>query len=123
VVFPTKPCVLLPVRNRAHSPEAQYSVPAGDAPVSDEDRAKVLDNWDQVWRDVAGTATGFGFQESAVPLFSVPEEERQRRLEEVWQIGACFSTPCPVALISYSGGGFRFMFGAFCDVATDENAK
>ena len=38
---------------------------------------------------------------------SVSEEERQRIFEEAWQ----------------HGGGFRFMFGTFGDIATDEDAN
>ena len=49
----------------------------------------------------------FGFEESAVPAMSVSEEERQRVFQENWDIG----------------GGFRFMFGTFCDIATDPEAN
>lgn len=49
----------------------------------------------------------FGFEESTVPAMSVSEEERRRVYEKAWEYG----------------GGFRFMFETFCDIATDEEAN
>ena len=49
----------------------------------------------------------FGFEESTVPAMSVSEEERQRVFEKAWEYG----------------GGFRFMFETFGDIATDEEAN
>ena len=64
-------------------------------------------NYNQVWDDVRGSVVAFGFPESAVEAMSVSEEERQRVFEEAWQ----------------KGGGFRYMFGTFCDIATDREAN
>lgn len=48
-----------------------------------------------------------GFVESQIETFSVTEEERERIFEEAWQ----------------EGGGFRFMFETFCDIATNPDAN
>ena len=48
-----------------------------------------------------------GFEESTIETFSVSAEERERIFEEAWN----------------KGGGFRFMFETFCDIATDEAAN
>jgi cyclohexanone monooxygenase len=48
-----------------------------------------------------------GFVESERETFSVSAEERERIFEAAWQ----------------NGGGFRFMFETFCDIATDEAAN
>ena len=42
-----------------------------------------------------------------MPAMSVSEEERRRVFQENWDIG----------------NGFRFMFGTFCDIVTDEDAN
>ena len=50
----------------------------------------------------------FGFEESRVgPGTSVSKEEQERIFEEAWNLGS----------------GFRFMFGAFSDIATDFEAN
>ncbi|ALV39791.1 cyclohexanone monooxygenase [Pseudarthrobacter sulfonivorans] len=85
----------------------QYSVPVGKRPVSEQDLAEVKANWDGIWNQVKGSALAFGFEESTTPVMSVSEEERNRIYEEAWQ----------------KGGGFRFMFGTFGDIATDEEAN
>jgi cyclohexanone monooxygenase len=48
-----------------------------------------------------------GFKESTIPAMSVSEAERQRVFQENWDIG----------------GGFRYMFGTFSDIATDPDAN
>ena len=48
-----------------------------------------------------------GFVESERETFSVSAQERERIFEQAWQ----------------NGGGFRFMFETFCDIATDEAAN
>ena len=48
-----------------------------------------------------------GFKESTVECFSVSDEERERIFQQAWD----------------EGGGFQFMFGTFCDIATDEAAN
>ena len=85
----------------------QYSVPVGKRPVTTQQIDAVKADYDQIWAQVKGSAVAFGFEESTVPAMSVSEEERRRVFEEAWQ----------------HGGGFRFMFGTFGDIATDEEAN
>lgn len=85
----------------------QYSVPVGKRPVTEAERAEVKRNFDEIWDQAKSSSVAFGFEESTVPAMSVSEEERNRVYEEAWQ----------------RGGGFRFMFGTFGDIATDEQAN
>jgi cation diffusion facilitator CzcD-associated flavoprotein CzcO len=64
-------------------------------------------NYDRIWEDAFESAVAFGFTESTVPAMSVTEAEREAVFEEAWRLG----------------GGFRFMFGTFCDIATDPDAN
>lgn len=86
---------------------AQYSVPAGDGPMSDEFLQGIKENYEEIWRTEKNTLTAFGAKESDVPAMSVSAEERERVFEDAWQ----------------EGGGFRFMFGTFSDIITDEAAN
>src|SRR5699024_569289 len=85
----------------------QYSVPSGRHPVSPEEIAEVKANYPQIWDQVRNSVVAFGFEESAGEAMSVSEKERQRVFEENWRLG----------------NGFRFMFGTFCDIATDPAAN
>lgn len=85
----------------------QYSVPVGKRPVTTEQIDAVKADYNAIWDQVKGSGVAFGFEESTVPAMSVSEEERRRVYEEAWQYG----------------GGFRFMFGTFGDLATDEEAN
>jgi len=85
----------------------QYSVPAGNGPLAGEVVEALKANYDKIWDDLRSSSVAFGFKESSVPAMSVSEEERRKVFQESWDIG----------------GGFRFMFGTFCDVATDPDAN
>jgi cyclohexanone monooxygenase len=85
----------------------QYSVPVGNRPVTTTQIDAVKADYDQIWAQVKRSAVAFGFEESTVPAMSVSEEDRRRVFEEAW----------------LHGGGFRFMFGTFGDIATDEEAN
>lgn len=85
----------------------QYNVPVGKRPQSAEEIAEIKKNYDAIWDQVFNSAVGFGFVESTIPAMSVSEEERDRIFQEAWD----------------EGGGFRFMFGTFSDIATDEAAN
>jgi cyclohexanone monooxygenase len=85
----------------------QYSVPAGDRAMSPHEVSAIKRDYDSIWDQVRNSVVAFGFEESTVPAMSVSEEERQRVFQENWDIG----------------GGFRFMFGTFCDIATDPAAN
>lgn len=86
----------------------QYSVPSAQAPVDEEHRQHVIENYDELWREAKDeTLFAFGFKEVSRPTFSVTEEERKAIYEKAWR----------------KGGGFRFMFETFGDISTDEDAN
>ncbi|KAF2653647.1 FAD/NAD(P)-binding domain-containing protein [Lophiostoma macrostomum CBS 122681] len=85
----------------------QYSVPAGNRPVSPEYRKWVNENYDDIWDQAFKSATAFGFVESTRPTMSVSSEERERIFQELWD----------------RGNGFHFMFGGFGDITTSEEAN
>ncbi len=86
---------------------AQYNVPIGNHPQSAEEIAEIKSNYDAIWEQVRNSALAFGFEESTIPAMSVSAGERERVFQEAWDIG----------------GGFRFMFGTFSDITTDEAAN
>lgn len=85
----------------------QYSVPVGDGPVTPEYVASVRRNYDQIWAQLKKSVVAFGFEESTVPAMSVSPAQRQAVFEKAWA----------------TGGGFRFMFETFGDIATNEQAN
>ncbi|QCP07263.1 NAD(P)/FAD-dependent oxidoreductase [Micrococcus luteus] len=85
----------------------QYSVPVGRREVTDEEKARIKANYDEIWEQVKNSSVAFGFEESSTPAMSVSAEERERVYEKAWN----------------EGGGFKFMFGTFSDIATDEEAN
>ena len=86
---------------------AQYCVPSGQGPQTAEEIADIKSRYGEIWSQVRNSAVAFGFQESAVPAMSVSEEEREKVFQEAWD----------------AGGGFRFMFGTFSDIAVDRAAN
>ena len=86
---------------------AQYSVPSGFRKVDKAYLDDVRGRYDEIWDQVRQSVVAFGFQESDVPAMSVSPEERERVFQKLWD----------------QGNGFRFMFGGFCDIATDEEAN
>lgn len=86
---------------------AQYTVPIGNVPMSNEDIKNIKDNYDKIWDGVWNSALGFGLNESTRPTFSVTPEERKAIFEKAWN----------------TGGGFRFMFETFGDIATNMDAN
>jgi cyclohexanone monooxygenase len=85
----------------------QYSVPAGNRELSAAELQSHRDDFDANWNQVHNSSVAMGFVESERETFSVSAEERERIFEQAWQ----------------NGGGFRFMFETFCDIATDEAAN
>ncbi|MDO8177856.1 MAG: NAD(P)/FAD-dependent oxidoreductase [Undibacterium sp.] len=85
----------------------QYSVPVGNGPVSHEYVSEIKKNYDQIWDQVKASMVAFGFAESTLPAMSVSEVERQAIFQKAWE----------------NGGGFRFMFETFSDIAVDEQAN
>lgn len=86
---------------------AQYVVPIANWKEDEEIINRYKARYDEIWKQIKSSAVAFGFEESETPCMSVSEEERRQILEENWQ----------------AGGGFRFMFATFSDVATDEAAN
>ena len=85
----------------------QYSVPAGNRPLTEaelqEHSEKFHEKWDQVWN----SGLAMGFVESVAETFAIPAGEREQVYEWAWN----------------EGGGFRFMFETFGDIATDPAAN
>ena len=84
----------------------QYSVPAGNRKLSPEQIQAYRDNFDATWDQVRNSSVAMGFKESTIGTFEVSPEERERIYQRAWD----------------EGGGFRFMFETFNDIATDEEA-
>jgi cyclohexanone monooxygenase len=86
---------------------AQYVLPAAYRPVSAEERTLVNERYEQIWHDVFASSVGFGFPEPNRPTLSVSPEDRETIFQDLWD----------------QGSGFRFLFGGFSDLATDEAAN
>lgn len=85
----------------------QFTVPAGNRPITAEEAAAIRRDYDKIWAQARGSMLAAGFQESTVSALSVSDAEREAIFEQAWQ----------------QGGGFRFMFGTFSDLAVDERAN
>ncbi|MBN9798640.1 flavin-containing monooxygenase [Pseudonocardia alni] len=85
----------------------QYNVPSGNRPVTQDEVDRTKEHFPEIWDQVRGSVVAFGFEESAVEAMSVSAQERERVFQENWD----------------AGNGFRFMFGTFCDIATDPDAN
>lgn len=86
----------------------QYTVPAGNGPTSEEYEQSIRENYDEIWDDVWNSNLGFGLKEEAsLSAHDVSDEERKAIFQKAWD----------------TGGGFRFMFETFCDIAIDERAN
>lgn len=85
----------------------QYSVPAGNRQLTDAELRSQQENFDANWKQVRESSVAMGFVESDVPTFSVTAEEREAVFQRAWD----------------EGGGFRFMFETFGDLATDADAN
>ncbi|MHA6130795.1 flavin-containing monooxygenase [Pseudomonas fluorescens group sp. PF-1] len=86
---------------------AQYTVPVGNGPVGREYVEQIKKNYDEIWKEVRSSRLAFGFEESNIPTMSVSPEQRKQIFQHAWD----------------TGGGFRFMFQTFNDIATDEQAN
>ena len=85
----------------------QYSVPVGNGPVPPDEIAAIKKNYDRIWDDVRSSIVAFGFKESNVPATGLSQSERDAVFEKAWR----------------KGGGFRFMFETFSDIATSLEAN
>ncbi|EHY57983.1 Phenazine N-monooxygenase PhzNO1 [Exophiala dermatitidis] len=86
---------------------AQFVLPASLRTVSDVERQTINDNYDRIWRQVFTSLSGMGFPEPARTVASVSPEDREAIFQDLW----------------IQGSGFRFLFGGFSDLVTDEKAN
>ncbi|WP_205841497.1 MULTISPECIES: flavin-containing monooxygenase [Mycolicibacterium] len=86
---------------------AQYTVPVGNGPVSKDYVADVKENYQAIWKQVRNSGVAFGFEESTRPFESVSQEEAHAIFQRAWE----------------NGGGFRYMFETFSDIATNDMAN
>lgn len=86
---------------------AQYTVPVGNGPLSREYVDDIKRNYDKIWKEVRSSRLAFGFEESDIPTMSVDAAERKAIFQRAWD----------------GGGGFRYMFQTFNDIATNEEAN
>jgi cyclohexanone monooxygenase len=86
---------------------AQYVVPLGNRTEDEATINQYKANYDTIWKQVMSSQFAFGFDESAVQATSVSTEERERVFENIWN----------------KGGGFRFMFETFSDIALSQEAN
>ncbi|KAK5152638.1 hypothetical protein LTS14_008172 [Recurvomyces mirabilis] len=86
---------------------AQYVLPAQMRPVGPEERSLINAKYDQTWTDVFTSAVAMGFIEPNRPALSVSPEDGERTFQNLWN----------------QGSGFRFMFGGFSDIVSDEAAN
>ncbi|HEY9413830.1 MAG TPA: NAD(P)/FAD-dependent oxidoreductase [Pseudonocardia sp.] len=85
----------------------QYTVPAGNRPMSDEEQAEIKGNYDAIWERARKSIIAFDVPESDVPAMSVSAEERRRIFQDAWD----------------KGNAFRFSFGTFSDILVDPQAN
>ncbi|KAL6821489.1 hypothetical protein V8C40DRAFT_280774 [Trichoderma camerunense] len=85
----------------------QHVVPNGDGQVTAEDRKRINENCDEIWKNVKTNISGHAITESSIPAMSVTAEERERVFEQVWK----------------TGNGKKFLFGTFGDIAISDEAN
>jgi len=86
---------------------AQYSVPVGNGRVPPDQVDAIKRDYDAIWARAKRSMVAFGFEESTVPAMSVTNDQRQAVFQRAWD----------------AGGGFRYMFGTFGDIATNPAAN
>lgn len=85
----------------------QYSVPAGNRELTAKELQDQHDQFEEKWDQVWNSGLAMGFVESEAATFDIPAGEREKVYEWAWN----------------EGGGFRFMFETFADIATDPAAN
>ncbi len=83
-----------------------YSVPAGNAPLTPERRAEIKAHYPEIWELAHRSEGGFPYTPVARSALDATEEERSAIYEQLWQ-----------------EGGFKFMWGGFHDVMRDREAN
>ncbi len=85
---------------------AQYSVPAGNRPVTPEEMADARENWDSVIAKMQGHAGGFPFDSHERMALDDTPEQRRALYERLWK-----------------RGGFKFFLDGYNDIAMSEEAN
>ena len=83
-----------------------FSVPARHAPFEPEDQREIKRNYAAIFERTRQSWSGFPYSPIKRETLSVPAEERQRILEELWQ-----------------EGGFKFLWGGFHDLLHNPEAN
>lgn len=86
---------------------AQYIVPVNNRSIGEEERAEIYKNYDGIWDTVFQSLFAMGFEESKKSALEVSETERNETYVRIWN----------------KGGGFRFFFETFNDLATNVEAN
>jgi cation diffusion facilitator CzcD-associated flavoprotein CzcO len=85
---------------------AQYSVPAGNRPVTPDEMADARENWDTIRAKMRAHPGGFPFDTHERSALDDTPEQRRARYEALWQ-----------------RGGFRFFLDGYNDIAMSEEAN
>jgi cation diffusion facilitator CzcD-associated flavoprotein CzcO len=85
---------------------AQFSVPAGNRPITPEEMADARGNWDEIRTKMQAHQGGFPFDTHERMAEGVPREEQWARYEALWQ-----------------KGGFTFFLDGYNDIAMSEEAN
>jgi cation diffusion facilitator CzcD-associated flavoprotein CzcO len=85
---------------------AQYSVPAGNRPITPDEMANARENWATVLAKMQAHPGGFPFDTHERSALDDTPEERRARYEALWQIG-----------------GFTFFLDGYNDIAMSEEAN
>lgn len=85
----------------------QYSVPVRNRPLTEGELNQIKETYDERWAQVFSSGVAFGFEESTTPCADLSKEETDKVFEAAWE----------------NGGGFRYMFETFSDIALDPIAN
>ena len=85
---------------------AQYSVPAGNRPVTPDEMADARENWDTVLAKMQAHPGGFPFDTHERSALDDTPEQRRARYEALWQ-----------------RGGFKFFLDGYNDIVMSEEAN
>ena len=83
-----------------------YVLPARNGPLTEEERASIRRDYDEIWRQAREHFFGFAMEPAGRMCGDVTPEQHQRILERGWETG-----------------GFRFIFESFDDIFTDERSN
>ena len=83
-----------------------YSVPARNHRLTDDMRREQDENYPELRRLTLASPIGMSFESAQVSALEMSPEERQAKLDELWDLG-----------------GFRFMFTSFNDIVIDQRAN